>query len=254
MPKSKKAPALLEVIRRGEAKRTRTEALRKSAHSGPPIAGTDSRPATGESGPTRPEPWIKPRGDRVQFSLSTLSLAVVIAVALAVVGSGFVVGRSLGYRAGRQAVAERAMMISDDQFREIRRQAPEPGVLEDLDLVTETGRMDPARQKRGARGAGGGVVDAVNYVWSARFNLRPAATSAQSYLNEHGVGSVLVEQSNNKWLLISKDGFDYAIPEEKLACRKLTERIRELGRQYFEAGGRYRFDCFVKKKIPGDTW
>ena len=254
MPKSKKAPALLEVYRRGDVKQPPVQAPRQSAHSDAPLARSDRQAATVEDGPTRPEPWMRAHGDRLRFSLNMLSLAVVIAAAIAVVGAGFIVGRSVGYDAGRQATAERANMISNDQFREIRQQAPEPEVLEDLDLVTETVRVQEALQKRETRSTSGGFIDNLNYVWIERFNQRPAAVTARSYLDQHGISSVLVEQNNNKWLLISKDGFDYAIPEEKLACRDLTARIKELGRQYFDAGGRYRFDCFVKKKLPGDTW
>lgn len=252
MPKSKKAPALLEVFHRGEVRPTTDKPPEPPAESPTPPPAVDAG-STETPAPESSQGWLETQGDRVRFSLSTLTLAILIAAALAIVAVTFVVARELGHRAGWRAANEKAEIVTTDPFREIRRQQPNPELLNDLELVNRNVRVEQDRQRRETLGGSVSFHDDLNYIWIERFNSEPEAKSAREYLNGQEVGSRLVEK-NGKWILISTQGFEYGIPEQKTACRKLSERIRELGRQYFAAGGRYRFDCFVKKKLPGETW
>ncbi len=252
MPKSKESPALLEVYRRGEVKQSAPKAAQAPADSQTPPASVEENSAPTPT-PRAPQTWVEPQGDHIRFSLSTLSLAMVLFVALVAIAGAFALGKYFGYQGGRQVATERAEMVTSDPLREIREQPPSPGVLEDLDLVTETVRAEQARERRRGYTARVDFVDNLNYIWIERFNSRADATSAQAYLSGNRIESALVER-NGKWLLISKEGFDYRLPEEKSACRKLSERIKLLGLRYFESGGRYRFDCFAKKKLPGQSW
>ena len=252
MPKSKKAPALLEVFHRGEVRPTTNQPPEPPAESPtPPTAEQAGSPET--PAPESSQGWLETQGDQVRFSLSTLTLAISIAAAMAIVVVTFVIARELGHRAGWRAANEKAEIVANDPFREIRQQQPSPELLEDLELVNRNVRAEKDRQRRETLGGGVSFHDDLNYIWIERFNSEPEAKSAQSYLEGHEVGSRLVER-NGKWILISTQGFEYGIPEQKTACQKLSERIREFGRQYFAAGGRYRFDCFVKKKLPGENW
>lgn len=252
MPKSKKAPALLEVFHRGEVRPpTNQPPAAPAERPTPPTAEHVGSPET--PAPESSQGWLETQGDQVRFSLSTLTLAILIAAALAILAVTFVVAREMGHRAGWRAANEKADIVTNDPFRELLRQQPSPELLEDLELVNRNVRVEQDRQRRDAISGGESFLDDLNYVWIERFNSEPEAKSAQSYLERQEVGSRLVEK-NGKWILISTQGFEYGIPEQKAACQKLSERIRELGRDYFAAGGRYRFDCFVKKKLPGEAW
>ena len=72
-------------------------------------------------------------------------------------------------------------------------------------------------------------------------------------MGDYGITATISRQGR-EWMLISNQGFDYRIPEERVACQRLQKRIEQIGKAYLKAGGRYRFDCFVNKKEPQETW
>lgn len=249
MPKSKNALALLEVLRR--------EDIRPAAgDSNDPSTGPSTRPpATQVSAATggTPQALVRADGDRLKFSVSTLTLAMVLFGVFVVLGGAFALGRHLGYDSGWQAAAYRAQMIADDEFLDLREQPPSPGVLQDLDVVTDAVNREHARQRRAAHVGQVGFIDDLNYVWIETFATKRDATTACAYLKNKEIESTLIE-NGGKWVLISMEGFDYGLAEEKTACQQLSARIREVGQQYLQAGGRYGFKCYVKKKVPGSTW
>ena len=252
MPKSKRGPALLEVIRQGKTKQFGESRLANSHAAAPEANIPRGETSADPPSPTNPR-WFTAQGDRIRFSLSTVALAMVLFGAFVVVGTAFGIGRYLGKQAGLPTDMQQAGLDLDEQFRELREQPAHPDVLADLNRVTESVLIERTRQLREQHQGQDGFIDDLNYIWIERFNSRNDAQAGQTYLSESGVASTIVQQSG-KWLLISKDGFDYRVPQEKQACQQLSEQIRQIGRQYFKSGGRYRFDGFVKKKLPGHDW
>lgn len=252
MPKSKRGPALLEVIRRGQ---TTPLGDSRSADADTVRTETDCRGDGALPAPQSPSAprWFTAQGDRIRFSLSTVSLAMVLFAAIVVVAGAFGIGRYLGKQAVLPADVQQAGLDLDEQFRDLREQPADPDVIEDLDRVTDSLLIEQTRQIREQHQGQDGFIDDLNYIWIERFNSHNDARAGQTYLSESGVASTVVQQ-NGKWLLISKDGFDYRVPQEKQACRQLSELIRQIGKQYFKSGGRYRFDGFVKKKLAGHDW
>ena len=252
MPKSKRGPALLEVIRQGQ-----TKPLGDSQPADSHSVRTEADSSRGGASPAPQSPsaskWFTAQGDRIRFSLSTVALAMVLFGAIVVVGTAFGVGRYLGKQAGATSDLQLAGLELDEQFRDLREQPAHPDVIEDLDRVNESVLIEQTRKIREQHQGQDGFIDDLNYIWIERFNSQDDAQAGQTYLNESGVASTIVQQ-NGKWLLISKDGFDYRVPQEKQACQQLSEQIRQIGKQYFKSGGRYRFDGFVKKKLPGHDW
>ena len=245
MPKSKNALSLLEVLRREDMKPA-------AGGSNASSIGQPAQQAPAAKGDS-PQTLVRAEGDRLKFSLSTLTLAVVLFGALVVLAGAFVLGRHLGYDSGWQAAAERAQMIADDEFLDLREHPPNPGVLLDLGVVSDAVNRENAQQRKAARAGQVGFIDDLNYIWIETFKTKDAATTAREYLKNREIESTLIE-NGGKWVLISKEGFDYGLTEEKAACQQLSARIRKVGQQYLEAGGRYGFKCYVKKKLPGSAW
>ncbi len=249
MPKSKNSLALLEVLRREDIKSAAGDSNDSSTGQSVRSRAPQVAAVTADSQPA----LVRTDGDRLKFSVSTLMLAMVVFVAFVVLAGAFAVGRHLGYSSGWQAAADRAQMIADDEFLELREQPPNPGVLQDLDVVTDAVNREHAQQRRADRVGQVGFIDDLNYVWIETFATESDAKTAREYLKNKAIESTLIA-SGNKWVLVSSEGFDYSLPEEKAACQRLSARIREVGQQYLETGGRYGFKCYVKKKLPGSAW
>jgi len=247
--KSKEVPALLEVYRRDRAAAERAEPqVEVRDHQTPPPEAPAAAPSE-----TVPSPRVLAEGDRLHFSLNTLSLALAIFVAGAVVAAAFWTGSRVGYSQGIRDTMSRVEVISGDKFRELHEQPPQAGVLDDLGQVNSDLRAEQARRRPGAEPSAAGFVDELNYIWIERCKSRDDAIDAQHYLRGAQIDAVTIQQGG-EWLLVSSQGFDYRIPEQKQACLNLVERIAQVGRQYLQAGGRYRFKSFVKKKLPGENW
>lgn len=249
MPKSKNALSLLEVLRREDIKPAASDLNDSSTGQPARPPATQVPAATGDG----PQALVRAEGDRLKFSVSTLTLAMILFAAFVVLAGAFALGRHLGYDSGWQAAADRAQMIADDEFRDLRRQPPSPGVLQDLDVVTDAVNREHAQQRRAAHLGRVGFIDDLNYVWIETFATKGDATTAREHLKNKEIESTLIE-NGGKWVLISREGFDYGLAEEKAACQQLSARIREVGQQYLAAGGRYGFKCYPKKKVPGSTW
>ena len=249
MPKSKNALALIEVLRREDINPTAGDSKDSSTSQPAPPPATQVAAASGDS----PQALVQSQGDRLKFSVSTLTLAMVVFVAFAVLAGAFALGRHLGYDSGWQAAVDRAQMIANDEFLDLREQPPNPGVLLDLGVVSDAVNRENAQQRKAARAGQVGFIDDLNYIWIETFKTKGAATTAREYLKNREIESTLIE-NGGKWVLISKEGFDYGLREEKAACQRLSARIKEVGQQYLEAGGRYGFKCYVKKKLPGSAW
>ena len=249
MPKSKNALTLIEVLRREDINPTAGDSKDSSTSQPAPPPATQVAAASGDS----PQALVQSQGDRLKFSVGTLTLAMVLFAVFVVLAGAFALGRHWGYDSGWQAAVDRAQIIANDEFLDLREQPPSPGVLQDLDVVTDAVNREHAQQRRTARAGQVGFIDDLNYVWIETFATKSDATAAREFLKNREIRSTLIE-NGGKWVLISKEGFDYGLAEEKAACQQLSTRVKEVGQRYLEAGGRYGFKCYVKKKVPGSTW
>ena len=95
----------------------------------------------------------------------------------------------------------------------------------------------------------------LNYIWVDTFLSAQDAQNAQHYLQSAGVEtSVYQLADSSRWVLITKQGFDYRIAAHQRDCDDFVKRIQRLGEDYRKAGGQYDFDCLVKKRKANDRW
>jgi hypothetical protein len=253
VPKSKDAPSLFELL--GEGKTGIEPAPEKIVE---PVAAPPSQEravvhADQESGAVVQKPrTLRVDGDRIRFALSSLHLALVIFAALLVVVLSYQWGRRGGIKTGR---ALSMQSVTEDEMSRLRRQEPEPGVLENLNLVprrpaAQRPKPPAAPATRQQRPVG------LNYVWIETVDSAEDAANAQRFLADAGV-SATVHRLNrsNKWVLISKQGFDFQSPQQKQACEQLQNRIKAAGLKYAEQHGGYNFQrCYARKKKESDSW
>ncbi len=249
MSKPKEAPSLLEVYKRVRAEPPPPPKPEPEPSATPQVAEPAQTPKP--PGPELPA-WLRINGDRMRFSLSTLGLALLITVAAVLLLGMYQIGRRSGYDQGLADAIKRAEMISGDEFHRLRHEPPTPGLLEDLGQVEPAVTADAARSDRTQRRETG-FIDGLNYIWVERCDSRSDALAVQQHLADLGVATTVSPQ-RDEWVLISNQGFDYRLPEERSASQRLQERIKAIGKAYLKSGGRYRFDCFVNKKEAQETW
>ena len=182
MAKPKEALNLIEVYRRRAEQRS-------ASRQHQAVASARIEPKPQRSAPTPAAVRIRPEGERLRFSLSTLGLAMAIFGCGAIVLAAFLLGRSAGFSKAQQAATLNSGMTAADPFRELRAAQPDPTVLEDLNLVRDQVQAEQARQRREARTTLEGFLDDLNYVWIERFYTAAEARSAQEYLLRAGIES-----------------------------------------------------------------
>ena len=109
MPKSKNALALLEVLRRGDMRPGAGD-----SNDAPP--GQPAQPDAPQVSAARgrgSQALVRTDGDRLKFSVSTLTLAMVLLAAFVLLAGAFALGRRLGYDSGWQAAGDRALMVAE---------------------------------------------------------------------------------------------------------------------------------------------
>jgi hypothetical protein len=90
----------------------------------------------------------------------------------------------------------------------------------------------------------------LNYIVIESFgpDRQDDARLAREFLARHGIEST-IERSGPGWLLVSVQGFGASDP----ARERMVERIRGLGRAFFDQGGSYKFICYAKL-YQGKPW
>ncbi|MCG3137279.1 MAG: hypothetical protein HJJLKODD_01122 [Phycisphaerae bacterium] len=272
MPKSKDAPALFELFRREEA----AIPLSSSEADVPPVHQIESNSALEIDPPAveQPEPGsitnmdialqqpasqpalFRFEGDCLHISLNSMKLTITAFLILALLFISFRWGQARGYRSGEVSATERLQeQLDPNSLESLKMQPSQPEVLDGLSEVEAHLAVEQARQERNPlptteQGRSVGL----NYIWVDTFNTETEAQQAQRYLQEGSVETAVNALVSGKWVLITRAGFDYRIPEEEEQCRQLMAQIKQLGQSYMQAGGRYRFECFAKKRTASDNW
>ena len=158
MPKSKENMALFELMRR----RQTNEEMLRDADTTPGSAWPSDRVLQERSDGESPAPqatgdrrtpsfasrrWLVVDGERVRFSLSTLSLATVVVSLIVLLVLSYQLGHSSGFRSGEQHVlASVETGIQDDISRTLQQPA-DASVLEELDLVKDAVIAEQAQEE-----------------------------------------------------------------------------------------------------------
>lgn len=274
MPRSKRGPALFDLLSQDEATEPETENLRGGR--GP---GQQSRDATGAApthpgkvpGPPRPleaqsgvtgdGPLIELDGDRIRLSLTSVTAAVAIFAVMVIALSVFEVGRRLGDHGGfrRGHAAGRASYLAD-AMSDIEAARGQPPATE---LISEL-----LRQPAGD----GAVADAVNsemasdprgpdwirdhtYIVAQEFSAgrRDDALRAREFLAEQGVATELVRYPSGAIQLITKQGYNREDPTQREMSDQMLTKVHAVGAQYFASGGGYKLEGYFKT-LKSDSW
>lgn len=277
MAKGKRGPALIELIHRQD-----TEGIRQptwfsgraeTADSRPALAPDASvnhpvpPPATAVDGPST---WVSVRGERVIFSFSSVSAGVVVFLLIVALGGSFLIGRRAGedrgLRAGfREGVASvRAGAMGE--IESAKRSDPNTDIFEGVGTspVAAIGEpeapveaLPPADSASQAPGLSNSPwVQGHTYIVVQEFKAgdQSDADAAQLFLHDHGVETAVLESGGNyKYRLVATKGFNREAPAQRAWCDEYHARIKELGRLFVKAGGRYDLQGY-RKKLTGPSW
>jgi len=71
-------------------------------------------------------------------------------------------------------------------------------------------------------------------------------TKAQAFLGQSGVSTQPVRMRNGSVQLITVQGFNHKVPEQKRQSEDLLRKIQSLGAEYYAKGGGYRLKGYFK--------
>jgi hypothetical protein len=208
------------------------------------------------------EPIARLDGDRVRFSLTSVSAAVLVFVLLVVVFGSFEIGRRFGDRRGFQRghIAGRASYSADalSEIEAARRQPPATQLLAPLrvDAESDPTARDAAPGDSGTPPPEGPTwVRDYTYIVVQEFSAgrQQDARQAQAFMAEHGIGTEMVKYPSGAIQLITTQGYNRQDPTQRRLADQFLEKVHMLGAQYFAAGGGYRLEGYFKS-LKGDTW
>jgi hypothetical protein len=90
-------------------------------------------------------------------------------------------------------------------------------------------------------------------VQSFRGDAREDAVRAKDYLDRHGIKTEIFGGVDRGFRLITVRGFNRDDKTQREAADQFLQRIRSVGKAYFDAGGRYRLEGYFAK-MTSDTW
>ncbi len=279
MPRSKRGPALIELIHAGSA--TGVPAWWQSADAPQPPSDTGTpadslptpTPTTGHPKPGEPAaPLATVRGERIVFSLSSVSAGVAVFILIVIVGLGFVVGKNVGHASGvTEGFESGKRSVSAGAISEIeaaRRSAPNTEIFADLGSSPVTPNAAAAGRRAGQPVAPqanppteqpntrGPWVRDHTYIVVQEFKSedKDQAEAAKLFLHDHDVESVILESKGDyRYRLVATKGFNREDPAQRRWCDQYHAKIRELGNQFVKAGGRYDLQGY-QKKLTGNRW
>jgi hypothetical protein len=76
---------------------------------------------------------------------------------------------------------------------------------------------------------------------------------SQAFLAQHGVETAIIQRDSGRTQLVTVQGFNRRDEAQNRLANELLERVRQVGKLYWEAGGRYKFEGYFKLR-KGDTW
>ncbi len=276
MPRSKRGPALFDLLGKGEE--TDTESLKTPewwSSGDPPPDARASAPLTRENVPSSvpaPAPatgsaggsarFIELDGGRIRLSFTSVLAALAVFAALVVLLSAFEWGRWSGERNGfkRGHAAGRASYSAGtmDEIEAARRQPPATHVVSSLlrgaDAV-ERDSTDPAADMgAGAREQPRWIQD-YTYIVAQEFSQgrEDDARQAQVFLTQYGVATELVRYPSGSIQLITTEGFNRRNQTQRQMAEQRLRKVHTVGAKYFETGGRYKLEGYFKT-FQGETW
>lgn len=267
MPKPKDSLALYELFTRHPPKsqspaRSRRWAARgagrtvKAKEQRSPGTESPARsPKTQKAGPSK-----APAAAIARLARNPARLSAVIGAVAIVAFAGYLLDRRWGFWTSSITPAD-----TGDGLEWARRQPPQPGVLtlfadERASKPTTSAAQGGAANERGSAPepagpsvAGGQQVErqkGLNYIVVESFarDRLSDARAAQDFLAGHGIETT-IETARGGWILVTAQGFGARDP----ARQRMVERITQLGKAFFEQGGRYRFICYAKL-YQGQPW
>jgi hypothetical protein len=90
-------------------------------------------------------------------------------------------------------------------------------------------------------------------VQSFRGDARQDASRAKEFLAQHGIGAELVGGNDRGYRLIATTGFNFEDETQKKLAEQFLQKIRNVGRAYFQSGGRYKLEGYFATQTS-DTW
>lgn len=271
MPKPKDGRALFELLRSADARGDEAEAGLLDAVPPQPA----DRPESNRPEPVAPSvrrevrdeganpPWVEVGGGRLRLALSTQALAVAIFAAGVLLVLAYQVGLRVGtgrgerrgYQAGKMDTQAEVM----DDIQSARAGTPVEGLFEGVGTSPiGPGAAKPASWTEPATGAGGEATWVSGYTYVVVQDFRAGAAAdveqAQRYLHDDGIETAIVELAGDwRYRLIATQGFNRDDPVQRKLADEFLARVRQTGQTYFEAGGRYRLEGYLKK-LTADHW
>ncbi len=286
MAKARRGPALFELL--GEAGgQTLTTAKTPRWWSGGTRSGDrhasraaraqapalESKPGVTDASPPG-EGIVNLRGDRVHISLTSVSAAVVVFLALGLVGGAYVIGGRAGDRAGFQRgyqTGRNAVDPAADEVLAARSQTPATDVIAPL-LANAPRGTEPAASRKssadpvprstsaspnvvGTAARPAGWTRDFTYIVVQEFPTGAAEKSrlAQQFLEQRGIPTAVVSLPNGAVQLTTTQGFDHRDANERKLSDQFLGRIRALGSEFYAAGGGYRLEGY-HKTLKRDQW
>ena len=232
--------------------------------------GQGSDESASSAPPLPPGPLVAVEGGRVRISLGARSgaLAVFIVVLLGcgVFSSGRWLGYQVGLADGQDRERQEVQRLSNDQIAEARRSEPVSDLFDGIGQspVSRSAEakpvtpvlpkpVPPATPPPAAKSAT--WVKGATYIVVQEFRSDAGqdATRAQEYLAQQGIESAVVGSPQKGFRLIATPGFNMADASQKELGEKLKERIKNVGKQYYESGGRYKLEGYFRT-LKSDSW
>ena len=270
MAKSKRAPALLELMKGSgrEGADTPGDGFQAPDQTDAPLGDT-GRDETARDREANFEPVCEVVGSRIRFSLTQRSATIIVGIAGIVLAGACLIAYRLGETRGK----EKARVAVDGGLH---------GELEQRRSSTPTRNLfegigdDPTIAFAGAEGGGSapapvavvdGSYEAPDEPWVPGYNYvvvqdfksdaRGDAIEARDFLAENGLRCVILEMdqaSNYRYRLITVTGFNLDDTAQRVSADGCLDKVRRIGRAYSESGGRYDFQSAYFKKLTGDRW
>ncbi len=270
MGKSKSGPALFDLL--GEDESGKPDIRRSAVRSTP----DETRPQKGL--PDRAEPdsvvdapktapgsraggtssAVELDDERIRFSLTSFSAAVVVFVVLVAALGAFELGRNLGGKAGfqRGVVAGRSSYEAkaNDDIEAARRKPANTKLVEDLLLESSKPAAGQAVTsgldvKRAA------LIRGHTYIIVQEFTAGHEADvdRTKAFLAERGVETERIALTSGSVQLVTTQGYNRSDPTQSTLADQLLKKVKSIGKSYFADRGGYRLEGYFKT-LKSDSW
>lgn len=280
MAKSKTGPALFDLIskdkadttealkvpgwwnRRGPTASQKEESTRPATRTSPMTVGDGPRraPASVESR-LGPQPFIELDADRFRISFTSVTAALAVFGLLVVLIGAFELGRRLerpvafrlGVDAGRTASESEGL----SEVEMVRAQPPSHEVIADLLAKPPVTAVSPLINKGIQQGADAspGWIRGFTYVVAQEFTQGRSADArqAQAFLAKDAIATELISFPSGSYQLITTQGYDRTNATQRGLAEQLQKQVRASGRRYYESGGGYKLEGYLKT-LKNDSW